>query len=485
MTKHEFYILNDLYNGRQGRGGCTSDIDRTRALDDQAAINALTDAGLIARDTGALTGAGLAALEPYRVDNAVILAAGASTRFIPLSLEQPKGLFEVKGEKLIERQIQQLKAAGIDDITVVLGYKKEMFFYLKEKYGVKFIINDAFNIKNNIESLYLARNELKNTYVCVSDSYFVENPFNRFEYQTFYAGLSVSEAVNELYVDTDSDGKIIRMAENRDAGRVLLGHSFWRKEFSDAFIALAEADREVGRYHACFWEWLVKDYLAQLPPMYYKEYTPGTIFEFDYFEELRQFDTQYLSHTHSGTIRNIKLVFRCDEEDIVDFRNVSEGMTNTSFIFKIDGVDYIYRHPGDGTDSIINRRNEKTSLIKAKQLGIDPTYIYADVNEGWKTLPVRPPIPGAGLRKLCGFQKGAVCPAEAPCFGRESGLRDAPMGGRAEYAEAAYRKRPQLLRSPRSAESKNRQTLSDDAGRRRGKMLLPRRYLPPQLDAPA
>ena len=36
------------------------------------------------------------------------------------------------------------------------------------------------------------------------------------------------------------------------------------------------------------------------------------------------------------------------------------------------------------TDSIINRRNEKTSLIKAKQLGIDPTYIYADVNEGWK-----------------------------------------------------------------------------------------------------
>ena len=49
--------------------------------------------------------------------------------------------------------------------------------------------------------------------------------------------------------------------------------------------------------------------ITQLPPMYYKEYTPGTIFEFDYFEELRQFDTQYLSHTHSGIIRNIKLVF--------------------------------------------------------------------------------------------------------------------------------------------------------------------------------
>lgn len=119
-----------------------------------------------------------------------------------------------------------------------------MFFYLKEKYGVKFIINDAFNIKNNIESLYLARNELKNTYVCVSDSYFVENPFSRFEYQTFYAGLSVSEAVNELYVDTDSDGRIIRMAENRDAGRVLLGHSFWRK---DSPTPLSPLPKPTGR----------------------------------------------------------------------------------------------------------------------------------------------------------------------------------------------------------------------------------------------
>ena len=81
----------------------------------------------------------------------------------------------------------------------------------------------------------------------------------------------------------------------------------------------------------------MKDYLVQLPPMYYKEYTPGTIFEFDYFEELRQFDTQYLSHTHSGIIRNIKLVFRCDEEDIVDFRNVSEGMTNTTLFLRSTG----------------------------------------------------------------------------------------------------------------------------------------------------
>ena len=381
MKKEEFYVLSNLYNGNAGRARCTADIELTKAINSDA-YAILEKEGLISN--ASLTEAGLKALEPYKVENAVILAAGASTRCIPLSLELPKGLFEVKGEKLIDRQIQQLKDAGINDITVVLGYKKEQFYYLEEKFGVKFIINDAFNIRNNIESLYLARKELKNTYVCVSDSYFVENPFSQHEFRTFNAGVSTSEPSNEMYVDLDSNGRIIAMEEGRNQGQVLLGHSFWSKEFSEGFIALAEADREVGKYHSQFWEWLVKDYLDALPPMYFKEYVANNIFEFDYFEELRKFDTHYLGHTNSEIIRNIKLVFRCDEEDIVDFRNVSKGMTNTSFIFKIDGVDYIYRHPGDGTESIISRRNEKTSLIKAKSIGIDPTYIYADVNEGWK-----------------------------------------------------------------------------------------------------
>jgi len=380
----EFNILNSLFLGSTGRPVCRKDINALKDMKDRKALTSLREKGLIEEDCHRLTAAGLTALEKYRVDNAVILAAGASTRFIPLSLEQPKGLYEVKGEKLIERQICQLREAGITDITVVLGYKKEMFFYLGEKYGVKFIENDAFNVKNNIESLYLARHELKNTYICVCDSYFAENPFNKYEYATFYAGHSVTEATNEMYVDTDSDGRILKMEKDRSEGQVVLGHSYWQEDFSRAFIGLAKQDRPVGRYDNAFWEWLVRDNLPDMPPMYYKEYTQGMIFEFDYFEDLRRFDDQYLSHSHSEIIRNIKLVFRCDEEDIADFRNVSEGMTNTSFIFRIDGVDYIYRHPGMGTESIISRRNEKTSLIKAKELGIDPTYIYEDINEGWK-----------------------------------------------------------------------------------------------------
>lgn len=79
--------------------------------------------------------------------NAIILAAGKSSRFAPFTYEKPKGLFRVKGEILIERQINQLLAANITDIYIVVGYMKEKFFYLEQKYGVKLIVNNEFGKK--------------------------------------------------------------------------------------------------------------------------------------------------------------------------------------------------------------------------------------------------------------------------------------------------------------------------------------------------
>ena len=112
MKKNEFYILNSLYNGSIGRADCSYALDCVRALSDTRAYNRLVHAGYIDKESGCLTELGIKALEPYKVNNAVILAAGSSTRFIPLSLEQPKGLFE--------RQIEQLQNAGIKNITIVL-----------------------------------------------------------------------------------------------------------------------------------------------------------------------------------------------------------------------------------------------------------------------------------------------------------------------------------------------------------------------------
>lgn len=56
---------------------------------------------------------------------AVILAAGSSSRFQPLSENRHKGLTEVLGRPIIEHTIEELKGLGIDDVVVVQGPEKK------------------------------------------------------------------------------------------------------------------------------------------------------------------------------------------------------------------------------------------------------------------------------------------------------------------------------------------------------------------------
>ena len=114
-------------------------------------------------ECGAITPRGMKELEPYKVENAVIMAAGLSSRFVPISYEKPKGLLTVHGEVLIERQIEMLRETGIEDIIVVVGYKKELFFYLEEKYGVEIVVNLDYAKRNNNSTMMRIREKLGHT----------------------------------------------------------------------------------------------------------------------------------------------------------------------------------------------------------------------------------------------------------------------------------------------------------------------------------
>ncbi len=328
---------------------------------------------------------GMEALLPYKVDNAVIMAAGMSTRFVPISLEKPKGLLIVKNEVLIERQIEQLQEAGINEIIIVLGYKKEAFFYLEDKFdGIKIIINPDYNTKNNTHTLYLAQKYIRNTYICSSDDYFEENPFEEYVYQAYYASVHVHEKTNEWYMIPDSKGNISKIQKSGEDGFIMLGHVYWDRYFSSGMISLLNEDHGVGNYDGTLWEQILTEHVKDLPPMAIKEYPLDVIFEFDSLDELRKFDSNYVNNTHSKIMKNIAKVLECKESDILGFKAIKEGLTNTSFVFEVKGNKYVYRHPGDGTESIISRPHEKKALELAKSIGVDPTFIFMDEDKGWK-----------------------------------------------------------------------------------------------------
>ena len=336
-------------------------------------------------DENGITETGLKALEPYRVDNAIIMATGMSTRFVPLSLEKPKGLLVVKNEVLIERQIEQLQEAGIRNIVIVLGYKKEAFFYLEQKYqGLKILINREFNTKNNTHTLYLAREYAGNSYICSSDDYFEENPFEEYVYRSYYSAVHVTEKTNEWYMIPDAKGNIAKVEKSGRDGCIMLGHVYWDRAFSAAMMKLLSDDAEVGNYDDVLWEQVLAENIRNLPPMEIRVYPKDVIFEFDSLDELRQFDANYIEHTHSRIMKNIVKVLGCRESEILHFKTIKEGLTNSSFVFEVAGKRYVYRHPGEGTESIISRAHEKQALTVAKSIGADPTFLYMDAEEGWK-----------------------------------------------------------------------------------------------------
>ena len=269
-----------------------------------------------------LTKIGLDALKPYKVNNAVILAAGPSSRFVPLSLELPKGLFKVRGEVLIERQIKQLINAGIKNITVVLGYKKELFFYLKDKYDVDIIINQNFNVKNNIESIFLAKDKIDSTYICSCDDYFVSNPFDKYEYKSFYASVYLDNPTHEMYAITNKKDEITKLVKGLSEGNILLGHSYWDNDFSNKFLSLISEVRKSGEYDKDFWEKLLSDNISKMPAMAIKKYPDNSIFEFDSLEELRKFDDKYVNNTESKIMKNICCVLNCNENDITNLKPI-------------------------------------------------------------------------------------------------------------------------------------------------------------------
>ena len=330
-----------------------------------------------------VTQAGMEALKPYKVDNAIIMAAGMSSRFAPLSYEKPKGLLNVHGEILIERQIKQLHEAGITDITVVVGYKKETFFYLAEKYNVNIVVNEEYYKYNNPSTLMKVFDKLKNTYICSSDDYFSKNVFEDYVYRAYYAAKFGQGKTEEYCMAFNADGRITNVTIGGEDAWYMLGHVYFDRAFSDKFKEILKKEYLNEANRMLLWEDLYMKHIKELD-LYIRKYDDEDIFEFDSLDELRQFDPYYINNTDSKILKNICTILKCDCKDIREIVPIKQGLTNMSFCFEVNGKKYMYRHPGVGTEEFINRSSEAFSEKIASDIGLDDTFIYMDEKAGWK-----------------------------------------------------------------------------------------------------
>jgi CTP:phosphocholine cytidylyltransferase-like protein/thiamine kinase-like enzyme len=350
--------------------------------------------------------------------SAVVLAAGKSSKFFPPLYDRPKGLFEYRGERLIERQIRQLREAGVGDVTVVVGYEKELFFYLRDKFDVDLIVSTGWADEGSMASLALAGDALKDGgFVCAADHWFGENPFLGFEPD----GRSVrmvreqDDATHEFIVDVAADGRLSGMRSGARSGTCMVGAAYLTPEFAGMLLALWDKERSWVGARALFWEQFWGRHADVLPlygvpaPVGYRE-----------FDSLGDFGGDGVLHNMDQTaVANICRLLDCGPEDVSEVCPLNAGLTNVSFSFVVRGEKYVYRHPGASSSALVDRDAEVVAQKTASELGID--YSVIDISpEGWKLSRFVPSErkfdyddPGdlaAGVAQICRLhESGATC----------------------------------------------------------------------------
>ena len=83
---------------------------------------------------------------------AIIVAAGMGRRLAPYTDDRPKCLVEVNGKSILERQIEAYRAAGVDEICVVRGYRSGDIRIP----GLRYFENPGFQRNNILVSLFHA-----------------------------------------------------------------------------------------------------------------------------------------------------------------------------------------------------------------------------------------------------------------------------------------------------------------------------------------
>lgn len=310
--------------------------------------------------------------------NAIILAAGYGMRMVPINVQYPKAMVEVRGEPLIERQIRHLQEVGITDISVVVGFMKEQFEYLIDQYGVKLIVNPQYSTKNNLHSLALAASRISNTYIVPCDIWCQENPFSRQELYGWY--MLGREKSKDSTVRINRRNELVCVSDGTP-GDAMIGIAYLPESCAQILRKrLIQMDQD-PQYDNCFWE----DALLEKGKMILnaRMAREGQTVEINTYEQLRELDGDS-RQLHTKTMMVAAGALQVQPEEITNIEILKKGMTNRSFIFECKGQRYIMRIPGEGTDMLINRREEASVYTSLEGRGICEDVLYINPENGYK-----------------------------------------------------------------------------------------------------
>ena len=256
-----------------------------------SSCKALESEGLI--EGGTITAKGIMALEPYRVKRAVFIAAGFGSRLVPITLNTPKPLVRVNGERIIDTLLDAVTAVGIKDIVIVRGYLGEQFDVLKNKYeGIRFLENPIYNEANNISSALIAKDLLENAYVLESDLLLKNKDLiTKYQYSSNFLGIACDRTDDWCFVV--KDGIIKEQKIGGENCAQMVGISYWTQEDGRKLSEDIEITYNMPGGKERYWEQVPLRYCKNNYSVEVRYCEHSDITEIDTFAELKAIDKSY------------------------------------------------------------------------------------------------------------------------------------------------------------------------------------------------
>ena len=234
--------------------------------------------------------------ETHIVKRAIIMAAGIGKRMQPLTFETPKPLVKVNGVRMIDTVVNGLQTNGISEIYVVVGHLKEQFFEWGKEERVQIIENPYYDTCNNISSLYVAREHLRDCIILDGDQ-IVYNPAILDPHFTLsgYNAVWREDETNEWLMDVE-DGVVKRCSRTGGShGWQLYSISRWTAEDGERLRRHLEYEFDRGN-RQIYWDDVAmfchfEDYKLGI-----REMKSSDIIEIDGIDELVAIDPSYQSY---------------------------------------------------------------------------------------------------------------------------------------------------------------------------------------------